>query len=214
MADSHVINATRRTVMGKQVKALRRQGLLPAVLYGHNVEPIAISLNAHEASMIIPRLSSSTVITVNVDGKPYTALVREKQRDYLKNKLLHVDFQVVSMTEKIKAEVRIDTEGVAPAVKDFNAVIVTNLNQVLVEALPGDLPEQIVVDLSSLTEIGSGIYVRDLQVPAGVEILTPGDEAIVVATGAAPEEVEEEVVEEGAEPEVIERGKKEEEEEE
>jgi len=200
--------------MGKQVKALRRQGLLPAVLYGHNVEPIAISLNAHEASMIIPRLSSSTVITVNVDGKPYTALVREKQRDYLKNKLLHVDFQVVSMTEKIKAEVRIDTEGVAPAVKDFNAVIVTNLNQVLVEALPGDLPEQIVVDLSSLTEIGSGIYVRDLQVPAGVEILTPGDEAIVVATGAAPEEVEEEVVEEGAEPEVIERGKKEEEEEE
>lgn len=214
MADTQVLKATRRTVTGKQVKALRRQGRLPAVLYGHNVEPVAISLDAREASLLLPRMSSSTVVTVDVDGESFSALVREKQKDYLKNSLLHVDFQVVSMTEKIKAEVRIDTEGTAPAVKDFNAVIVTNLNQVLVEALPGDLPERIVVDLSILTEVGSAINVRDLEVPAGVEILTSADEAVIIATGAAPEEVEEEVVEEGAEPEVIERGKREEEEEE
>jgi large subunit ribosomal protein L25 len=144
-----------------------------------------------------------------VDGKEYATLVREKQHDYIKNALIHVDFLAVSLTEKIRAEVTIDLTGIAPAVKDFNAMIVHNISALEVECLPQDLPESFVVDLSSLTKIGDAVYVRDISAPAKVEILTHADEIIVVAT-ATKEEVEVEAVEGAAEPEVIERGKKEE----
>ncbi len=211
--DNVVLKAARRDVTGKQVKALRRQGRLPAVLYGHHIEPIAISLDAHEASLTLTGLSSSTIVTIDLDGEQHAALVRERQKDYLRNAFIHIDFQVVSLTEKIRAMVRIEVHGNSPAVKDFNAVLVNNITQVEVEALPRDLPERLTVDVSSLANIGDVIHVRDLVVSDKVQILEDPEEIIVVATGAAPEEVEEVVEVEEAEPEVIERGKKEEEEE-
>lgn len=211
--DTIVLKATRRSVTGKQVKALRREGRLPAVMYGHAFEPVKISLDAHEAALILPTLSSSTLVNIELDGEQHAALVREKQRDYVKNKLIHVDFQIISLTEKIRAAVRVDIHGNAPAVKDFNAVLVHSLNSVDVEALPRDLPERYVVDVAGLANIGDAIYVRDLPASDKVLILTDPEEIIVVATGAAPEEIEVTETPEVAEPEVIERGKKEEEEE-
>jgi large subunit ribosomal protein L25 len=213
--ESKVLKATRRSVTGKQVKTLRRQGYLPAVMYGHTVDPIAISLDAHDAALTLAGLSSSTIVTIDLEGEQHAVLVREKQKDFISNQLIHVDFQVISLTEKIRTAVRVEAHGNSPAVKDFNAVIVHNLNEVEVEAFPQDLPERLVVDISKLAAIGDAIYVRDLNVPEKVAVLTPGDEIVVVATGVAPEEVEEAAeVAEVAEPEVIERGKKEEEEEE
>ena len=212
--DKVVLKATRRDVKGKQVKSLRRQGQLPAVLYGHKFEPISISLDAHNSSLVIPHLSSSTIVTIDLDGEQFAALVREKQRDYIKNSLLHIDFQVVSLTEKIRAMVQLEVHGTSPAVKDFNAIIVNSLTHIEVEALPNDLPERLVVDISKLTQVGDTIYVRDLALADTVTLLTDKDEIVVVATSAAPEEVEEApVVAEAAEPEVIERGRKEDEEE-
>jgi large subunit ribosomal protein L25 len=141
-------------------------------------------------------------------------LIRERQKDYVRNTFLHIDFQVVSLTEKIRAMVRVEVHGNSPAVKDFNAVLVNNINQIEVEALPRDLPEHFIVDVAKLTNVGDAIHVRDLEVSDKVTVLADPEEIIVVATGAAAEEVEEVVeAEEGAEPEVIERGKKEEEEE-
>lgn len=210
MSKNTVIKAARRSVTGKQVKILRRQGLLPAVLYGNSVEPITITLNAHEASLVMPTLSSSTIVTIELEGEQYATLVREKQKDFIKNSLLHVDFQIVSQTETIKTAVRVDTHGISPAVKDFDAVIVHSLSQVEVEALPRDLPERYSVDISKLVAVGDALYVRDLPASDKVQILTSGDELIVVATSAAPEEIDETVAVD--EPEVIERGKKEEEE--
>lgn len=211
MSKNVVLKAARRSVTGKQVKSLRREGRLPAVMYGHSFEPISISLDAHEASLVLPTLSSSTIVTIDLNGEEHAALVREKQKDYVKNRLIHVDFQVVSLTEKIRASVRVDIAGTSPAVKDYNAVIVHSLSEVEVEALPRDLPERYTVDISSLTSVGDALYVRDLPASDKVEILTPADEIIVVATGAAPEEVEGEGESQLAEPELIERGKKEEE---
>jgi len=209
-----VLEATRRDLTGKQVKTLRRQGRLPAVMYGHKFDPIAISLDAHTASLVLPTVSPSTIVTIDLEGEQHAALVRERQKDPVKATFVHIDFQVVSLTEKIRAMVRIEVHGASPAVKDFNAVLVTNLNEVEVEALPGDLPERIAVDVAKLVAVGDAIYVRDLPVSDKVDVLTISDEIVVVATGAAPEE-EEEVVETGlSEPEVIERGKKEEEDEE
>jgi large subunit ribosomal protein L25 len=217
--DKVVLKATRRNVTGKQVRALRRSGILPAILYGHNLEPMAISLDAHDAGKVLNRMTASSLVTVEVEGKEYPALVRERQRNYIKGNLIHVDFQAVSLTEKIRANVGIVLTGVAPAVKDFSAVLVTTLNELEVEAYPQDLPERIVVDISGLKKIGDGIHVRDLVLSEKVEVLSNPDEMIVLA--AAPkEEVVTEVtpeaiaVEEAAEPEVIEKGKKEEGEEE
>lgn len=207
-----VISATVRTVTGKKVGVLRREGKLPGVIYGHHVDPIAIVMDTREATRTLATLTGSSLVTINVDGKEYATLVREKQRDYLKNALIHVDFLAVSLTEKIRADVTIDLTGVAPAIKDYSANVVHNLSSLSVECLPQDLPQSFVVDLSGLAKIGDAVYVRDIPAPAKVEILTHGDEIIVVAT-ATKEEVEPEAAEGIAEPEVIERGKKEEDEE-
>lgn len=207
-----IIKATRRSVTGKQVRALRRAGELPGVIYGRNMQPISISMNAHDASLILARATASSLITIDLEGKEYPALVREKQRNPIKRTFVHVDFQAVSLTEKIRANVGIEITGTSPAVKDYNAVLVTGLDSLEVECYPQDLPERIVVDVSNLAKIGDGIYVRDIVLSEKVEVLDDPDEMIVLATAAEEEEGEApaEAVE-GAEPEVIEKGKKEEE---
>lgn len=207
-----VIQATRRSVTGKKVGALRRDGKLPGILYGYQIDSTPILMELREASRVLAHASSSQLITINLDGKEFATLVREKQRDFIKGTLLHVDFQVVSLTEKIRTSVGIELSGTSPAVKDFNGVIVQELDEVEVEALPQDLPDKFVVDISGLTKIGDAVFVRDLNVPSGIEILNEPDEVVVIVTGAAPEISEEEISEEISEPEVIERGKKEEEE--
>ena len=216
-----VLKATKRDVVGKQVKAMRREGRLPAVIYGRRNEPIIISLDAHSASLALGKLSSSSLVTIDVDGTEYASLVREKQRDYIKNRLLHVDFLAVSLDEKLRATVSIHFVGVSLAVKDFNAVLVHNLEELEVEALPGDLPEGIDVDISVLSRIGDGIRVRDVMVSDKVRLLDNPDTMVAVATAPKVEEEAaavpgaEVVAPTEAEPELsVERGKKEDEEEE
>jgi large subunit ribosomal protein L25 len=205
-----VLKATKRDVTGKKVGALRRQGKLPAVLYGRHIETTAIMLDAREGSQTLSHLTSSSLVTVDLDGKEYLAIVREKQRDFIKNCLVHLDFQVVSLTEKMHAKVGIELTGTAPAVKDFNALIHTGLSEIEVECMPQDLPERIVVDISGLAKIGDSVRVRDVVLSDKVEILGDPEEIIAVATATKKEEVIEAApVEEEAEPEVIERGKKE-----
>jgi len=212
-----VLKATPRTATGRHVRALRRNGQLPAVLYGHKLAPMAISLEAHEASQVLGKMTPSSLVTVDLEGEQYPSLVREKQMNYIRRTLIHVDFQVVSLTEKIRAKVGIVLTGSSPAVKDFNALLITGLNELSVEAYPQDLPERVVVDISSIANIGDGIHVRDIVLSDKVVVLDQPDEMIVLATAPAKEEVEEvvveeaEAVEEGVEPEVIEKGKKEEE---
>jgi large subunit ribosomal protein L25 len=215
-----VLNAERRDVIGKQVKALRRAGKLPGVIYGRRTEPISILLDAHSASLTLGRLTSSSLVTIALEGQEYPALVREKQRDYIKNRLLHVDFLTVSLTETLRATVAVNLVGVSQAVKDFNAVLVTNLQSLEVECLPTDLPERIDVDISVLARPGDGIRVRDVVVSDKVRLLDDPDTMVVVATFAKVEEEApvagtEAVAPAEAEPELaVERGKKEEEEEE
>jgi len=212
-----VIPAEKRKVTGKQVKALRREGKLPAVLYGYGIDPMSIVLDAHEASRTLARASSSTLVTISLDGKEYPTLVREKQLDYIRNSLIHVDFLAVSLTEKITASVGVHVVGEAPAVKEYGAILVTGLTELEVECLATDLPERFTVDVSGLTEISSGVYVKDVVPPDGVEILNDPEEVLVVATAMVEEEIEEEEEEllegeeELEEPEVIGRGKEEEE---
>ena len=214
-----VIQAEKRLVTGKQVKALRREGKLPAVIYGYGIDPISIVLDTRSASRILAKASSSTLVTIELAGTQYPTLVREKQLDFIRNSLIHVDFLAVSMTEKITASVGVHITGEAPAVKDFGAILVTGLTELEVECLATDLPERFTIDVSGLTEISSGVYVKDIVPPPNVEILSDPEEVLVVATAMAAEEeeeAEEELLEgeEGEEPEVIGKGKEEEGEEE
>ncbi len=212
-----VIYAKKRDLIGKRVNRLRREGKIPAIIYGSNMEPLPITLNLREASKTLAAATASSLVTIKVDGKDHIVLVREKQKNFIRNELLHVDFQAVSMTEKIRASVSVITHGVSLAVKDMSAVLVNGLTEIEVLAFPQDLPESFVVDISSLAELGSSITVSDLDIPENVEILSNPEDVIVTATGKTEEaEVEEEELEldeDGTEPEVIERGKREEDEE-
>lgn len=204
-----VINAEKRSTIGKKVNALRRAGKLPGVIYGHKVEPTPILMDQKEASLALNQATSSSIIYINLEGKEIAALIREKQRNYLRNTYLHIDFQAVSLTEVIRAAVNIELTGVAPAVKDYNGIVVEGITSIEVEALPSDLPERFVLDISTLNAIGDSILVKDIPVSEKVTVLTPLEELVVLITSPAAEE--EAVVEEGEEPEVIEKGKKEEE---
>lgn len=219
LMDKILIQAEKRNVTGKKVGALRRQGKLPGVMYGRHIDPMPILMDLREASKALFKLSASSIVTIELDGEEFPALVREKQRDYIKNILEHVDFQVVSMKEKIRTLVTVELIGTSPAIKNFNGVVVHNLNQIEVEALPNDLPDRLELDMSTLEEIGSSLLVSDLEVSDKVTILTNLDETVVVITGAAleAEETEEEgdeFAEGEGEPEISEqRGKQEEDEE-
>ena len=209
-----VIPADRRTVTGKQVGVIRREGRLPGVMYGHHFDSIPITMDLREASRLLSGASSSSLIYITLEGSEHAALVREKQRDVIRGTLKHVDFQVVSLTEKIRAKVSIDLTGISPAVRDLNGVIVTGSNSLNIECMPQYLPERLVIDISKLVKVGDGIYVRDLPVSEHVQILDNPDEMLIIVTaGTLEEEVEAEVAAVSGieEPAVIEKGKKEEE---
>ena len=204
------LKATKREVLGKKVGALRRAGKLPAVLYGHRIDTTPITLDAHEATLRLSHLTTSSLVMVDLEGTEYPALVREKQKDYLKNRLLHVDFQVISMTEKVTTKVGIELTGTAPVVKEFSAVIVTVLNELEIECMPQDLPARVVIDISGLTEIGAAIHVRDVVISDKVKILDDPGETIVVASATREEKAvaEEAPAEEEAAAEEGEAGQK------
>ncbi|MCX6059539.1 MAG: 50S ribosomal protein L25 [Chloroflexi bacterium] len=211
-----VLKASKREVTGKQVRALRRTGQLPAVIYGRHVEqPISISLDARVVEQVFAKLTSSTLVTIEVDGEEFTAIVREKQRNYIKGIITHIDFLALDLTEKIRTKVRLTFVGVSSAVKDFSAVLVHRMEALEVECLPTDLPERITVDVSSLKEIGNNIHVRDISLPANIVVLDDADDVVIVATLVKEEAADVVAVVPGAEvaaPDIsVERGKKEEE---
>ncbi len=209
-----VLKAEKRDVIGKQVNALRRSGKLPAVIYGRHVEPVSILLDAHAAGLVLAKLSSSSLVVIDLDGKQYPTLVRERQRNFIKGNLTHIDFLAVDLTEKIRASVRVELVGVSAAVKDYNAVLIKGPQSVEVECLPTDLPERITVDMAALTQVGSVIHVSDIVLADNVHMLTNGNEMIAIATAPKVDGVEVAAAgaAETAAPEIsVDRGKKEEE---
>ena len=172
---------------------------------------MAVTFDYKETSRILPYVTSSQLVVIELEGEQHHALVREKQLHPVLGSLLHVDFNVVSMTEKLRTAVSLHLIGESPAVKDFDGILVTTLEELDVECLPKYLPERIDIDVAVLKQIGDVIHVRDIVLDEHIEVLTDPGEMVVLVT--APEAEEVEAVEGGAfEPEVIERGKKEEEE--
>jgi large subunit ribosomal protein L25 len=188
MADATLV-AEVRTALGKGgAGRVRREGLVPAVVYGLGEDNVSVSVSSRELGHILSGASgANTLITLTVKGKEQLALARQIQRHPVKGTLLHVDFVRVRADQTIQAEVPVhltgDAEGVARG-----GVLEQLVHTLTVEAKPADVPPSIEYDITEL-EIGSGFYVRDLVVPAGVTVLQNPDD--LVAQISAPRIVEE-----------------------
>jgi large subunit ribosomal protein L25 len=204
MAADLELSASRRTVTGKHVRALRREGLIPAVLYGHNVEPVALSIDGRRLQKVWHRAGHSHLVDLLLDGgRPRKVLIRELQVNPRTARFQHVDLFAVNLREKLTVEIPLIPLGEAPAVTDQKiGVLQQIMATVKVECLPGDIPAQLTVDISGLNNIDDGIHLREVPLPEGVTLahgLDP-DELVIKVAPIRVAEVEEEVeAAEGAE---------------
>lgn len=187
---------TPRSVLGKKVKVLRRQGMTPANIYGHGLPSQAVQVPTPDLARTIRVVGLNTMLQLHVEGekKSRPAFVRHVQRDSITDEFLHVDFYQVSLKEKIRLEVPLVIVGEAPAVSVHQGILLQSVNVITMEGLPTDLPPHIEVDVSGLAEIDDAIHVKDLEVSPDVTLLV--DPELVVAKVAAPRLAEEAVEEE------------------
>jgi large subunit ribosomal protein L25 len=186
------LDAKPRTVTGKKVRFMRRNGIIPVNVFGHNVPSAALEVEEPSMERALARAGTNALLTLTVAGAQDThpVLIRAYQRRPTTGKLLHVDLYQVSMTEKLHTQVRLVLVGSAPGVSQ-GGLLLKNLDAVDIECLPGDLISAIEVDVTGLVELNSAILVSDLKVDKKITILTSPDTMIVKL--AAPEK-EEEVV--------------------
>jgi large subunit ribosomal protein L25 len=197
-AEKVELKAQRRTVLGRQVKQLRREGWVPGVMYGHGFDSVSLQFEEHSLERLLSHVGGSQIVSIKVAGQkgPEMALVRDVQRDVIKGTILHVDLYRVQMTERLTAEIPLVIIGDSPVIRQHEGILLQGISAIEVECLPGDLVDEIAVDLSDLEEIGQGVYVRDLAIPSGIEVLTDTDEMIVRIVPLEEEEVIEEMLEE------------------
>jgi len=190
-----------RSILGKKVKGLRRQGITPANIYGHGIPSQAVQVPTPDLARTIRVVGRNTMLQLHVEDerKRRPVFVRHVQRDPITDEFLHVDFYQVSLKEKIRLEVPLVMVGEAPAVDVYHAILLQSVNAISVEGLPGDLPPHIEVDVSGLAEIDDAVHVKNLEVSPDVTLLV--DPELVVAKVAAPRLVEEVVEEEVEVPE-------------
>jgi len=193
VAEAPKLEVRPRTVLGKKVGALRRDGRLPGVIFGGHADSTPVETDTSTFQKGYRRWGQTTLLSLTgVDGGEVPVLVHSVSREPRTGSLLHVDFARVSLTEKTHAEVPLHFVGESPAVRTHGGVMVHALSEVRIEAFPQDIPHQIDVDLGKIEQIEDTIYVRDLVVDATkIEILNDGDQ--VVAKAVAPR-AEEEVV--------------------
>lgn len=200
MAAEVILRAEPRTVLGKKVKRLRREGLVPGVVYGPVLnETVPVSVNRRDFEKFFARNGHSTVVSLTWEGGQQPVLIREVQTDPVTRLPLHIDFFAPNMRQKLRQSVPLVMHNPNG---DAVGVLQTVLTEVEVEALPSDLPHQIDIDIHGLIEIGDSIRVADLTVEGDVEFITDSEELIAsVVAEAVEEEPEEKEAAEGEEAE-------------
>jgi large subunit ribosomal protein L25 len=218
VAENYVLEAQPRTVVGKKVGRLRREGLVPVVVYGPKTEPINLQIAYRPLQIALMKAGGTNLIEIRYEGGSQVVLAREVQRDIIRTDITHVDFFAVDLLAKISIDVPIHFAGESPAVQARKGILVTGPTMLTIETLPSHLMSQIEVDISGLNEIGDAIHVRDLKLDADITIINDPDEMIarISQTSAARSEEDEaaEAAEAAAgEVEIIKKGKADEEEE-
>jgi large subunit ribosomal protein L25 len=182
------LEANLRTVSGGQVAALRRQDILPAVIYGHNFEPISIQIPNKEFERVYSEAGESTVVYLKVDGKDYPTLIKDAVRDALSDKFIHADFQKIRLDEKISAKIQLNFVGDSEAITGLGGILVKNMSEVEVEGFPQDLPHQIDVDLAGLKGFQDQILVKDLAISSKLEVKADADTIVALIQEPISEE--------------------------
>jgi len=210
MPSTHKLEVGKRVAYGRKVKSLRRQLIIPANLFGAGITSQAVQVSESIFQKIYAEAGETSVVDVQIAGesKSVPVLIHQLQRHPVTGKVIHVDFLQVDLKKKITTSIPVELSGEAPAVKNAGGVLVQALNEIEIEALPTDIPESLIVDVSNLTEIGQALILKDVSLPSQVTLLTDIESTLVTIQEPAPEEVEVEtppdVEEEGAQPEVAE----------
>lgn len=206
MTEATAIAARPRTVLGKANRRLAGEGLIPAVIYGAGRETTPIALDRHDFELFVQHHEGSgglLELTIEGEKKPVAAMIKQVQMSPVKGSILHVDFIAVRMDQVVQTPVPLHLVGDAAGVK-VGGLLLSNMHEVTIEALPGDLPDYVEADISAL-EIGSTLLVGDLSAPAGVTIIDDPESVVCSVTAPAVEPTEEELAAaaEQVEPEVI-----------
>lgn len=207
------LNATTRTIKGKSVKALRRKNIIPAVIYGHKVEPQLLQVDFLNFEKIYKEAGESTLIDLKLDNNaPVKVLIHDIKKDFISNKISHIDFYQIRKGEKITTEIELEFVGEAKAVKELGGVLVRNLSKIKVECLPEDLVHNIKVDISKLNTFEDSIKIKDLAISSKLKFKEKEEDVVALVLPPREEEKEEEKPEEQKieEVEVLKEKKKEE----
>ncbi len=207
--DVPTLKLDRRTLLGKKVRSLRRQGVIPVHVYGANIEPASLQVDDRTLNRILPQVGSNIPVSVEYEGQDgeNICFVREIQRHPVTESVIHVDFLRVDVTQTVAAEVPVILVGASPAVTQMAGTLLQNVQSLSIEALPMNMPAEVTVDISSLIDFDATIAVGDVEVPGDVTVLNePGDVMVRVAPPRLEVEVEDEELEEGEEGEELEDG--------
>ncbi|MCR4324690.1 MAG: 50S ribosomal protein L25 [Candidatus Curtissbacteria bacterium] len=174
------LSAQPRTVLGKKVKTLRKEGVIPAHVFGHKIETIHVQVNAEDFKKVFEKAGETGIIDLSIDKDKRPVMVRAIQVHPMTDDPLHIDFYQVNLTEKVNVNVPLEIVGEAPAEEKKVGLLLTPVSEIEVEALPTDIPENLEVDVSRLAAIGDEIKIKDLPIDRDkVEVMS--DEELVVA---------------------------------
>lgn len=181
--------AKSRKEKNKQLKKMRENQMIPAILYGHNVKSESIIVGYSIFEKIFSKAGESSLIDLSIDEKePVKVLVQDYQLDPKTNQFIHIDFHQIKMDEKLKADIELKFINEAPAIKELSGILVTNLDRVEVECLPGDLVHEIEIDISGLKNFEDAIHISDIKVPKGIKILNDPKETVLLIQAPRSEE--------------------------
>lgn len=188
--EKHTLKVQPRTIVGRKVKTLRSVGTVPANIYGKATASQSIQVNEKEFTKVFQQVGESTVLYLQVESEKETrpTLVRQVVYHPVSGQILHIDFNQVNLKEKIAAPVSLELTGEAPAVRESLGILVQQLHEVEIEALPMDMPEHITVDISALAEVDQAIHVKDLRVDAKLTVTDDPEKIVVKIEKLAAEE--------------------------
>ncbi len=192
-----------------RLDVVRANGMTPAVVYGAGTPSTSLSVPAQQFIKVFKEAGESEIVTLELEGKKLNVLIHEVQWHPVRDMVMHADFYVVDMNKEIEVAVPIEFTGVSEAVK-LGGVLVKVMHELEIKSMPNNLPHEIMVDISALVNLHDQIHVKDLKMPAGVEVLNDGDDVICIAEPAGEEMVEDAAPIDLSSIEVEKKGKKEE----
>lgn len=195
------LKVEKRTVLGKKIKKLRREGILPANIYGKDIQSVAVQVPYKDFEVLYKEVGETGLIDVAVDGELRPALIHNVQYDSVTRLPIHADLYQVNLKEKITTMVPVEVVGEAKAVTEQTGMLMQPLSEIEVEALPTDLPEKIEINVEHLAAVDDQVTVGQLKIPAGVEVKTDSGQVVVKIAELVSEEAKEVAAEMAAEAE-------------